>query len=102
MMWARLVVVFGIVICPVVALGQQTAPAPPISISDAISAAMNQVSAPQQAEIEQRIAAEDVRQAEAALLPRGRDSFSIVYNSRGRSVDQQSFIGQNAIHEYQN
>ena len=53
--------------------------------------------------IEGRVAAaEDVRQAEAALLPRARDSFSIVYNSRGRGTDQQSFIGQNAIHEYQN
>ena len=102
-MRARLVVVFGIAICPVVALGQQTAAAPPpITISDAISAAIKQVSALQQAEIDQRIAAEDVRQAEAALLPRARDSFSITYNSRARGSSDQSFIAQNAVHEYQN
>ncbi len=106
---ARLVVVFGIAICPVVALGQQTAvppppPAvsPPISISDAISAAMRQVSALQQAEIDQRIAREDVRQAEAAVLPRVRDSFIIIYNSRAPGSNDPSFIAQNALHEYQN
>src|ERR1051326_4297887 len=95
-------VILGIVICPVVALGQQTAAAPPISISDAITAAMQQVSALQQAEIDQQIASEDMRQAEAALLPRARDSFSIIYNSRAPGSNEQSFIAQNATHEYQN
>src|SRR6202035_4784513 len=103
MMRARLVVVFGIALCPVVAHGQQTAGAPaPISISDAISAALKQVSALQQAEIDQRIAAEDVRQAKAALLPRARSSFSIIYNSRAPGTNEQSFIAQNAVHEYEN
>jgi len=103
MMRARLVVVFSIALCPVVAHGQQTAGAPaPISISDAISAALKQVSALQQAEIDQRIAAEDVRQAKAALLPRARDSFSITYNSRAPGSNDQSFIAQNAVHEYEN
>lgn len=108
-MRARLVVILGVGIWPVVALGQQTAGAPapaavppPISITDAISTAMRQVSALQQAEIDQRIAAEDVRQANAALLPRARDSFTIIYNSRAQGSNEQSFIAQNAVHEYQN
>jgi len=73
-----------------------------MSLTSALSAAMQQVSALQQAEIDQQIAAEDVRQAEAALLPRARDSFTITYNSRSRGTPDPSFIAQNAVHEYQN
>ncbi|HLJ73287.1 MAG TPA: twin-arginine translocation signal domain-containing protein, partial [Thermoanaerobaculia bacterium] len=48
------------------------APAPaPFSLQAAIAAAQ-QVSALQQAEIDERVALEDVRQAKAALLPRAR------------------------------
>ena len=77
----------------------------PLSLTGATTAAMQQVNALQQAQIEEQIAVEDVRQARAALLPRARDSFSIFYNSPAHPPadrSAQSFIAQNAIHEYQN
>src|SRR5437764_14798027 len=57
------------------------APKPPVTLADATNAALQQVSAFQQAQIEESLAAEELRQARAALLPRARDSFSITYNS---------------------
>jgi len=45
-----------------------------MSLSTALSTAMQQVSTLRQAEIGSQIAEEDVRQAQAALLPRARDS----------------------------
>jgi len=86
----------------------QTAPAPqpatPLSLPAATTAALQQVSAFQQAQIEQQLAAEELRQSRAALLPRARDSFSITYNSPEprSSPPVPSFIAANAIHEYQN
>src|SRR5207237_6831745 len=77
-------------------------PAPKMSLSTALSTAMQQVSTLRQAEIDEQIAAEDLRQAETAFLPRARDSFSITYNSRSPGTPDPSFIAQNAIHEYQN
>ncbi len=81
------------------------APTQPLSLAAATTTALQQVSALQQAQIDEAIAAEDVRQAEAALLPRLRDSFSVAYNSPahppGSPIDP-SFIAQNAVHEYQN
>src|ERR1700693_1725405 len=80
-------------------------PPPPLSLAAATTTALQQVSALQQAQIDEAIAANDVRQAEAALLPRLRDSFSLAYNSPahppGSQIDP-SFIAQNAVHEYQN
>jgi outer membrane protein TolC len=79
------------------------APTLPLSLSVATSTALQQVSALQQAQIDEAIAAEDLRQARAALLPRARDSFTITYNSPERgNPTVPSFIAQNAIHEYQN
>jgi outer membrane protein TolC len=75
---------------------------PPMSLSTALSTAMQQVSTLRQAEIDQRIAEEDLRQAKAALLPRVRDAFTITYNSRSRGTPDPSFIAANAVHEYQN
>jgi len=86
------------------AVAQQTvqpAPSAPLSLDAAIAAAQR-VSALQQAQINEQIAAEQLRESKAALLPRARDSFSITYNSPIAGTDQQSFIAQNAIHEYQN
>ncbi len=77
-------------------------PTSPMSLSTALSTAMQQVSTLRQAEIDQQIAEEDVRQAQAALLPRARDSFTITYNSRSRGKPDPSFIAANAVHEYQN
>lgn len=58
----------------------------------------------QQAQIDEAIAAEDLRQAEASLLPRARSSSTITYNSPARppvSMSDPSFIASNAVHEYQ-
>src|SRR3989442_8629658 len=83
----------------------QSPPAAPLSLAAVTNAALQQVSALQQAQIDEAIAAEDLRQAKAALLPRARDSFSITYNSPAHppgSMTDPSFIAENAIHEYQN
>ena len=93
----------------VAAHAQEPQPTPaspePISLATAMSTALQQVSALQEAQIEEAIAAEDLKQARAALLPRLRDSFSVSYNSPARPpADPQSpsFISQDAIHTYQN
>lgn len=74
-----------------------------MSLSSATSAALQQVSSLQQAQIDEALAAEDTKQAWAALLPRVRDAYSIIYNSpEPGAPGTPSFIAQNAIHEYQN
>ncbi len=74
----------------------------PLSPSGALSAALQQVSSLQQARIEEAIAAEDLRQARAALLPRARSATALAYNSPAhRGASDPSFIAQNAVHEYQ-
>jgi outer membrane protein TolC len=87
------------------ASGAQAAGAGPLqlSLSAVLSAALQQVSALQQAQIDEAIAAEDLRQAEVAILPRARASASVTYNSPSRhpASDTPSFIAQNAVHEYQ-
>jgi len=83
----------------------QPPPTAPLSLAAVTNVALQQVSALQQAQIDEAIAAEDLRQAKAALLPRARDSFSITYNSPAHppgSMSDPSFIALNAIHEYQN
>lgn len=73
-----------------------------MSPESAVQAALQQASTLQQAIIDERIAAEDVTQARAALLPRVRNSDTIIYNSPAHPPSSdQSFIAQNAIHEYQ-
>jgi outer membrane protein TolC len=74
----------------------------PLSPAGALSAALQQVSSLQQARIDEAIAAEDLRQARAALLPRARSATAVTYNSPAhRGLSDPSFIAQNAIHEYQ-
>ena len=82
----------------------QPAPPPPLSLSAATAATLQQVSAYQQSQIDEALAAEDLRQTRAALLPRARDSFTVTYNSpeRGDNPPVPSFIAANAVHEYQN
>jgi len=66
---------------------------------------MQQVNSYQQAQLDQQLAAEDLEQARAALLPRLRDSFTVSYNTEARPPRDPStpaFIAQNAVHEYQN
>src|SRR5712692_6763062 len=105
------VMALGLLLAARMSSAQQTPPpspaqpssAAPLSLAAATSAALQQVNALQQAQIEEAIAVEELRQARAALLPRARDSFTITYNSPDRGDPAvQSFIAQNAIHEYQN
>src|SRR5438309_8407685 len=88
-----------------VSVSAQQQTQPPLSLVAATSTALQQVSNLRQAEIEEALAAEDLRQSKAALLPRARDSFTITYNSAAHppiDPSSPSFIAQNAIHEYQN
>ncbi|HKO01833.1 MAG TPA: TolC family protein [Thermoanaerobaculia bacterium] len=81
----------------------QPQPQQPLSVSAATSSALQQLSTLQQAQIDEAIAAEDLKQARAALLPRVRDAFTVTYNSESRSdPGTATFIAANGIHEYQN
>jgi outer membrane protein len=76
-----------------------------MSLSTVTSTALQQLSAFQQAQNDEAIAAGDLLQARAGLLPRVRDAFTITYNSPQRPPGDPaspSFIAANAIHEYQN
>src|SRR5438105_12873232 len=92
-MFARaFVVAFTIAVAaPSLAQEMPPAPQPTMSLAEATSAALKQVSAYEQARIDEAIAAQDVHQAAAAMLPRARDSFTITYNSQ--KLGQPSFIG---------
>lgn len=80
----------------------------PMSLGSVTTAALQQASAFRQAQIDEQIAAEDLKQARAALLPRLRDAFTVIYNSPahraegGINPSEPSFIANDAIHEYQN
>jgi outer membrane protein TolC len=76
-----------------------------MTLSAATSSVLQQVNTLEQARIDEQLAAEDLKQARAALLPRLRDSFTVTYNSPARRPGESSspsFIAANAIHEYQN
>src|SRR5436190_412752 len=53
----------------------------PLTLNDAVQQAINQASTFQQARVEELIAAEDVRQARLAFLPRLTSPLSFIYNS---------------------
>jgi outer membrane protein TolC len=87
------------------AIAAAPAPAPPLSLPAATSAALQQVSQLQQAQIQEQVAAEDLKQARAALLPRLRDSFTLTYNSPARPPGDPaspSFLSADAVHAYEN
>jgi outer membrane protein TolC len=78
----------------------------PISLDDALRLASVQVSGLQQARLNERIAAEDVRQAQAAFLPRVTSPIDYIYTSPALGLPRgeprvQSFIANNSISEYQ-
>jgi outer membrane protein len=80
-------------------------PPAPMSLATVTSTALQQVSAFQQAQNDEAIAAGDLVQARAGLLPRVRDAFTITYNTPQRPPGDPatpSFIAANAVHEYQN
>ena len=76
----------------------------PLVLGDAVQQAITQASNFQQARIEELIAAEDVRQARLAFLPRVTSPLSFIYNSPALGPNAQpgvqSFIAANAIREY--
>ncbi len=91
-------------------MAQSTLPAaqtnPPITLDDALRLAGAQLSGLQQARVNERLAAEDVRQARAALLPKVTSPVDYIYTSpaHGGPLGEprvQSFIANNAIGEYQ-
>ncbi|HMJ09378.1 MAG TPA: TolC family protein [Pyrinomonadaceae bacterium] len=78
--------------------------ATPISLNDAIELALRQASPYAAAQINQKIASEDVRQARAAFLPKVTAPLTLIYTtpSLNRTTPREpSFLGANAITEYQ-
>jgi outer membrane protein len=78
----------------------------PLSLEDAVRLASAQVSAYQQAGINERIVAEDVKQAHTAFLPKISAPLSYIYTSPLLGAPPgtpriQSFIANNGIGEYQ-
>jgi len=91
-----------VLFAPAFAVAQTAVTANPMSPEAAVQAALQQANALQQAIIDEQIAAEDVTQARASLLPRVRNSDTIIYNSPAHPPSSdQSFIAENSIHEYQ-
>lgn len=86
------------------ALGAQTNTS--ITLDDALRLANAQVSGLQQAQLNERIAAEDVRQAQTAFLPKITSPVDYIYTSPALGLAPgepraPSFIANNAISEYQ-
>lgn len=79
--------------------------AAPISIDEAVQLALKQASVYSQAQINERISQEDVRQAKAAFYPKVSVEPSFIYTSPTLSKEIRprppSFLGANAIGEYQ-
>jgi len=78
----------------------------PLTLDDALRLANAQASAFQQAGLNEKIAAEDVKQAQAAFLPRLTAPLSYLYTSPALGLPpgaprMQSFLANNAIGEYQ-
>jgi outer membrane protein TolC len=77
-----------------------------ITLDDALRLVNAQVSGLQQAQLNERIAAEDVRQARSAFLPKVTSPIDYIYTSPALGLPPgeprtQSFIANNAISEYQ-
>src|SRR5437016_13471566 len=85
---------------------QATQASNPLSLEEALRLANAQASSLQQATLNERIAAEDVRQAQAAFLPKVSAPLSYVYTTPALGLNPneprtQSFIANNAISEYE-
>jgi outer membrane protein TolC len=83
-----------------------TTPATPLTLEEALRLASTQASAFQQAALNERSAAEDVKQAQTAFLPRVSAPLSYIYTSPALgqpagSPRTPSFIANNAISETQ-
>lgn len=78
----------------------------PLTLDEALSLAATQASAFQQAALNERSAAEDIKQAQAAFLPRVSAPLSYLYTSPALGQPpgtprMQSFLANNAINESQ-
>jgi outer membrane protein TolC len=78
----------------------------PLTLDEALRLAASQASIFQQAALNERSAAEDVKQAQAAFLPRVSAPLSYLYTSPALGLPPgtprtQSFLANNAISEYQ-
>lgn len=73
----------------------------PLPLDEAVRLAITQASSFQQARFAEQIAAEDVRQARLAFLPRVVSTFSHIYNSPAIGVTprEMSFISADAINQ---
>lgn len=75
-----------------------------LSLAEAIDLALRQASAYTTAQLNEKIAAEDVRQARAAFLPKVTAPLTVIYTSPSIKAGMPrapSFLGANAIAEYQ-
>src|SRR6266404_1255280 len=92
---------------PPVSLGSQTPQnVNPLTLDEALRLANAQASSFQQAGLNERIAAEDVKQAQAAFLPKVSAPLSYIYTSPALGQPAgtprtPSFIANNAVSEYQ-
>jgi outer membrane protein TolC len=92
---------------PPVSLGSQTPQNNnPLTLDEALRMANTQASTFQQAGLNEQIAAEDVKQAQAAFLPKASAPLSYIYTSPAfgqpaGTPRAPSFIANNAISEYQ-
>jgi len=80
--------------------------APPLTLDEALRIANTQASAFQQAGLNERIAAEDVKQAQAAFLPKITAPIDYIFTSPllgapAGTPSSPSFIANNAVNEYQ-
>ena len=79
---------------------------PPLTLDEALRLANAQASTYQSAILNERVAAEDVRQAQAAFLPKVSAPLNYIYTSPAAGLPPgeartQSFIANNAISEYE-
>src|SRR6266852_9268292 len=91
---------------PPAAISPQSTAANSLTLDEALRLANAQASAFQAAKLNERIAAEDVRQAQAAFLPKVSAPLSYIYTSPAIGLKPgepraPSFIANNAIGEYQ-
>jgi outer membrane protein TolC len=99
--------VFLAVVCLAVPAQAQTSDSTnTLTLDDALRLANAQVSTFQTAGLNERIAAEDLRQAQAAFLPKVSVPLSYIYTSPALGLPPgeprvQSFIANNAINEYE-
>ncbi len=112
---ANLLAVLLTVLCALPTLHAQNPPAPQsqqpqpvtrLTLDDALRLANTQASEYQTAILSERIASEDVRQAQAAFLPKVAAPLSYIYTSPALGLPAgepraQSFIANNAISEYE-